>query len=396
MKALRGFLFAFLLIAALPACTATVETVPEKQPTPPITGPVPAPTSTVPVPIPPGEITATWKAAPGRSFTALASATAGTEGAIAYAEVIDSAGSYTQARIKLQRLDSAGATRGEAVELGAMESGKLSGLTLASDGAQYIACWGDADNSQISCATVSAGQGSASPALSMAGRAPALVYNAGTWALAHSAPNHLAVVKLTSDGFAAGSPAWFDAGEDLSFGMIPLLAPTKLGFVLAGGWDDVRVHQLDFAFAEVAAPVDLGVFSWTFAAIAASETKVAISLATPGGSDVFFLDGVTLLDKQSHNGGGKMGLRAALAAEGTSFGMLSASADDFSPENDGAFRYHTLTPGAVPDVAYLLSEDHRNYLSAPGVLLRLKDEMFFAVTQMNAGEEVVVARTHQP
>lgn len=348
------------------------------------------------MPTPPAEITATWKAAPGRSFIALASATAGAEGAIAYAEVTDSAGSSTQARIKLQRLDSAGATRGDAVELGAMASGTLSGLTLASDGSQYIACWGDEDSSQISCATVSAGQGSASPALSMAGRAPALAYNAGTWALAYGTPGHLAVVKLTSDGLAAGSPAWFDAGEEPSFGMIPLLAPTKLGFVLAGG-RDVRVHQLDFAFAEVAAPVDLGVETWTFAAIATNESKVAISLASPaGGSDVFFLDGVTLLDKQPFDGGGTSGLRVALAAEGASFGMLSASADDFSAENDGAFRYHTLTPGAVPEVAYLLSADHRNYLHAPGVLLRLKDEMFLAVTQSNAGEEIVVARTHQP
>jgi hypothetical protein len=363
-------------------------------PTPTSTVPVPTPTSTVPVPTPPGEITATWKAAPGLSFTALASATAGTEGAIAYAEVMDDAGHYTQARIKLQRLDSAGATRGDAIELGAMASGTLSGLTLASDGAQYIACWGDADKSQISCATVSAGQGSASPALSMAGRAPALVYNAGTWALAFSTPGHLAVVKLTSDGLAAGNPAWFDAGEVPSMEMIPLLAPTKLGFVLAGG-DNVRVHQLDFAFAEVAAPVDLGVQTWLFAAIAANETKVAISLSSPAGkSDVFLLDGVTLLDKQPYSGGGKMGLRVALAAEGTSFVMLSAGDD--SGEYHGGFRYRTLTPGAVPEVAYLLSMDRRYYDMAPRVLLRLKDEMFFAVTQMYPGEEVIVARTHQP
>ena len=374
-------------MAALPACTTTVETVPEKQPTPP---------STVPVPTPPKEITATWKAAPGRSFTALASAILGTEGAIAYAEVMYSAGKTTQARIKLQRLDSAGATRGNAVELGAMASGTLSGLTLAADGARYIACWGDEDNDQISCATVSAGQGSVSPGLTMAGRAPALVYNEGTLALAYSTPGKLAVVKLTSEGLAAGGPVWFDAGEEPSFGMIPLLARTKLGFVLAGG-GDVHVHQLDFAFAEIAAPVDLGVKTWAFAAIATHDPNVAISVSSPAGqNNVFLLDGVTLLDKQTYGGGGKLGLRVALAAEGTSFGMLSSSADDFSAEKDGAFRYHTLTPGAAPEVAYLLPEDHRNYLHAPGVLLRLKDEMFFAVTQVYPGEEIVVARTHQP
>lgn len=87
---------------------------------------------------------------------------------------------------------------------------------------------------------------------------PALVYNAGTWALGYVTAGQLAVVKLTSTGIAAGSPALFDAGPASPWAQVALLARNKLGFGLVGG-SDVRVQQLDFALAPVGGPVTLGV-----------------------------------------------------------------------------------------------------------------------------------------
>ncbi len=389
MNALRGLLFASSMLSALPACTGTVEISTENPPILP--GPVTVST-------PPAEITAVWKAVPGHSITALAAATTGTEGAIAYAEVIlGSDGTQTQARIKLQRLDSAGAVQGDAVELGAMKSAAVSGLTVATDGYRYLACWGDDESDSISCATVPVGPGSVSPGLSTVGVAPALVYNAGTWALAYGYPGNLAIMKITSDGLAAGAPMLFEAGDAKLFARIPLLAATKSGFLLAGG-DHVSVHQLDLEFAETTAPVHLGQDAGSFAAIAASGTSVAISLSAPDGTgEEFLLDGVTVMDKQAYNGGGKLGLRAALAAEGGSLVMLSA-ASDLLPEGEafGAFEVRALAVGAAPESSRVLAADHRNYEHAPCALVRLKDELFFVVTQTNPGEEIIVGRTHLP
>lgn len=371
------------VMASLLACTETTPACPEKEPAPPDKEPAPSIAS---------EITARWEAPPDGAFRALASAYANDEGAIAYAELeaLDGGGSFTRTRIKLQRLNSMGALHGPSIELGVVESTFLSGLTLAGDGDRYVACW--ADDSQIACATAPVGQGSASPGQSMAGVAPSLAYSSGTWALAYGVPGSLAVVHLADDGMAVGSPVMFEAGEDLGVTSLPLLAATKLGFFLVGG-DEVRVHALNFAFLSIAEAVDLGVRSWAYGAIAGSEAKVAIHLSKPYGSNLFLLEDGVLTSTQPFTGGGKGGLRAALAADGTSLGMLMPKVD---PNGVGVdeLLYRILPQGCAPASEQAQDVDFTIDVHDPRALLRVKDDMFLAT--IPGQQEVVVARVHRP
>lgn len=369
-------------MASLLACTAPT-TAPDEEPALP--GIKQAPPSV-------SETTARWEAPPDGAFGMLASASANDEGAIAYAELqaLDGGGSFTQTRIKLQRLDSAGAPRGSSIELGVVESGFVSGLTLASDGNQYIACW--ADDSQIDCATAPVGQGSASPGQSMAGVSPSLAHSSGMWALAYGVPGNLAIVHLASNGMADGSPAMFEAGEDSYFEPLLLLAATKLGFVLVGG-NEVRVHTLNFAFIPIAKAVDLGVMPWAFGAIAASETKVAINLAVPYGSNLFLLQDGTLMDTLPFDGGGKLGLHVALTEEGTSFGMLMPNVDAYGYGGEDLL-YRMIEQGGASILERAQDVEFNVVEEDPRTLLRLKDDVF--VASIPQQREVVVARLHRP
>jgi hypothetical protein len=58
-------------------------------------------------------------------------------------------------------------------------------------------------------------------------------------------------MHLADSGMAARSPATFEMGEDPASGPLPLLAATKLGFVLVGG-NEVQARSLDFAFSPIA------------------------------------------------------------------------------------------------------------------------------------------------
>lgn len=338
------------------------------------------------------ETTARWEAPPDGAFGALASAAANDEGAIAYAELQepDGAGSFAQTRIKLQRLDSTGALRGPSIELGVVESGNLSGLTLAGDGDRYIACW--ADDGQIDCATAPVGEGSASPGQSLAGVAPFLAYSSGAWALAHGVSGQIAVVRLASNGMAVGSPVMFDAGEDAYFNLLPLLAPSPLGFVLVGG-DEVRVRTLDFALSPIGDAVDLGVGPWAFGAVAASETGVAVHLSEPYGSNLFLLQDGALTGILPFGGGGKPGLRVALIEEGTSFGMLAPDVDA-NGYDGGEIVYRMIKPGGASISERMQDVDFNVDGQDPRALLRLKDDVLAASVLHR--REIVVARIHRP
>lgn len=383
MKALRRLL-APSIIALLPACTAPSSAPPEKQPALP-----PAPVLVLPGTL---ELTATWKN-PGGAFGAIASASAGNEGAIAYSELEtpDQGASSTRLLIKVQRIDSNGAALGSAVELGAIESSYVSDLTLASDGNQYVACW--AHDSQIACAAAPIGQGSASPGLSLAGGSPSLAYSSGTWALAYAIPGRLAVVPLSSDGTAAGSPAMFEAGGALDVPSLVLLASTKGGFALVGG-ENMHVYSLDQAFSPIAKPIKLGVKPWAFGAIAAFEAKVAINLSEPYGSNLFLIEDGVLKDVQPFGGGGKGGLRVALTAEEPSFGMLrpGSVSNGFGDEKQ---LYRVIEQGGVAALEYALDADFDVPDGGDLTLLWLGDELFIAATQNTDDGQVVVARVHR-
>ncbi len=339
--------------------------------------------------------TTTWKAAPGWTLGGLAAASAGDEGAIAYAESdAGDADGVMKTHLKLQRLDAAGAARGPAIELGTVSAVYRPTLSLASDGSRYLACW--QMQSQIDCVTVPVSKGPVSPALSVVGVSPSLAYGSGTWALAYGIPGHLAVQRVASDGSASGVPALFATGGDKQ--PTAFLAASRLGFVLAGeasgdtaDGDEVYVRRLNSALAPVVGPVDLGVKLWFHGAIAASETSVAVSMAKPYGAMLFILDLVSGTVTSTHelSGGSKTGLDVTLAGDGASFDMLSAN------DTDG-INYSSIAGGKLIASEQALVADGGRYTEGTIALLRIHGELFVAATQGWLGQELIVTPAHRP
>jgi hypothetical protein len=386
-RSLAG-LFASSLMILLPACSAPGESSSGAQPTP---------TSTVPTtPSGPPGVTASWKAAPGNRFEDLAVASAGDEAAVFYAEsqTADSAATSPQTFLKLQRLDAHGLPRGEVVDLGVLVPYSLSSMTIASDGTRYLACW--ADDAQLDCAMVPVGEGSATSVLQQPGTSPAVAYGAGRWALARANAGQISMTWFTNDSLAFPAPVTFDAGAGPNGKQTSLLAANELGFVLVAG-STARVQQLDPSLAPLGAPVDLGADFWFSAAIATSGTKTTINLGKPYGSTTFFFDGAALLDSQEYGGGGKTGLRVALTAEGSSFGMLSGGDSDLPVGGPTGLLYRLIAPSAKPVVAAVLPDDQRSYDGSPIALVRLGGDTFVAATPAySSGTEIIIVRAPQP
>jgi hypothetical protein len=370
----------------LAACTGPVAPAPAPLPDPSAPDEVPGPTYTT-------TTTATWKPASGRTFGEIAAASAGDEGAIVYTEsdAPDSQG-IVRSSVLVQRLDATGAVWGPRVELDTVElSGYRSpALTLATDGARYLACW--QREGTIACAGVAIDQGTVFPALSVNGAWPSLAYGAGTFALAYGVPEQVAVVRVASDGTAVGNPASFDAGE----GTDPraLLSASASGFALVDGDDGAsayaRVRHLDKSCAALHPPIDLGVHLWSYASLAAYGTSVAVGLSEPYGGNVFTLDGDTVTHVHAFTGGGKLGVNVALLASHESFEMLSAHGN-----LDPGLRYRTLQGDEViaSEQALLTAHDFDDSALA---MLRLHGDLFVAAADGRSSGEMMVARVHRP
>jgi hypothetical protein len=388
MNALH-LLLASSTMALLAACTTPV--APEAS-LPDASRPeeIPGPTYTT-------TTTATLKPAPGRTFGQIAAASAGDEGAIAYTES-DEEDSHGIVRnhVVLQRLDATGAVWGPRVELDTVESKGYGppALTVATDGGRYLACW--QRESSIACAGVPVGQGPAFPALSVNGAWPSLAYGSGTFALAYGVPEHVAIVRVASNGSAVGSPASFATGE----GTHPraFLAATQSGFALVdgddGGNSNVRVHRLDSDFAPIAPPIDLGMHLRFRAAIAAYGTNVAIGLSKPYGGQIFTLDGGTVTHNHEFDAGGKGGMNVALLANEASFDMLSTYNGESGYVGPG-LRYRTLQGDEVIASEQALLTEHGFDRSALAPL-RLHGDLFLAATHGLLSGEIMVARVHRP
>ena len=194
-----------------------------------------------------------------RLFGALAGARkdAGDEAAVFYAEsqTADSAATSPQTFLKLQRLDASGLPRGEVVNLGTLVPYSLSTMTIASDGTRYLACW--ADDTQLNCATVPVGEGSATAVLQQAGTAPAVAYGAGRWALARTNAGQISMTWFTNDSLAFPAPVTFEAGAGPNGKQTSLLAANDLGFVLVAAgltWcleDPSRSAEAGYELADV-------------------------------------------------------------------------------------------------------------------------------------------------
>jgi hypothetical protein len=280
-------------------------------------------------------VTATWEALPYRSGS-FASASAGSEGAVVYLARQPLGSAFI---VKLQRVDARGAVQGAAIELGLTTEATPdpSGLTVATNGDHYVACW--TSTASISCASAPVGEGGATPGLSIAGESPSLAYAAGAWALAYRVGEgpaaQLAVVRMGSDAKVAGAPALFEGGcaEGCDADDAPRLAATTDAFVLVGSDESGKatVRWLDVALKPISSPIDLGVPRWFHAAVAASGERAAVSIGHPYGFHVFLLDrqGVVSAHDPRPGKAGKEGVRVGLVPEGASFGMLWQTPDGF-------------------------------------------------------------------
>lgn len=374
MNLLR-LLLASSTLALLPACTTPVA--------PPLADPAPPGT--------PG-ITAKWKTTPELRLEDLVATSAGEEGAVAYVEWDRGDGQgEEQGRVLLQRLDASGIVRGSPVEIAGMQSLPPQHLTLATDGARYLACWEQA--ARISCAAVPLGEGSASSAhTAAAGVSPALAHDPGGFALAYSLPGHVAAVHVANDGTAAGKPAIIATADGTSNEI--LLGSTRLGFALvrgsgSGGDATAHVHLLDSALAPIGAPVDLGVPLRFQAAVTATDTTVAVSVAKPYAGQLFLLEGGSVEHTHEFQGGGKGGLSAALAADGAAIGMLSA-------DDSEGIRYRMIEGEAVKTPTDVEEAPSGRFTSGSLAALRLHGQMFVAASMGDPGGEIIVARVRRP
>lgn len=370
------FLFATVALTVFPACSTPATNEPEP------TAPTKPTTTATNI-----DVTAQWLAAPDNAFGAIAVASTGDKGAIAYAELEGENGST---RIKLQRLDSLGAVQGAAIELGITSQDNPSRITLATDGIKYIACWAGNDE-KIACASAPIADGNASAGLSMSGRWPSIVFGASGWALAYGIAEQIAVVKLANDGTAMGNPALFAGSADSDAEII--LKSTDAGFALLGeSAETMKVFSLNKDLLPISAPVDLGKSFWFHATMATSGTNIGVVVGEPYGCILFMLDGKMITGGQEFNDNwDKTGANTAIGADDASFGILSAN-------YYGGLSYGLIDEGStMPPSNASLDVDKQSYHQGSLALMKLSDDHFLAASQgeYSRGGKIVIGRVHR-
>lgn len=337
-----------------------------------------------------------WVAAPDHAFGALALASSGNVGALAYVESTawDSA-APVESIIKLQRLDAGGARVGAAIELGHVSSAAPS-VTVASDGAHYLACWDDPSSAQISCALAPVAEGPSLPGLSVAGLWPSLVHSAGAWTLAYGVPGHVALAHITDDGGTLGATALFAVDQAIPPRALLAARPKGFALVSAPGFDsgqDVFVHLLDSGFTPLGAPIDLGMKLWlrNAAAIVVNGARIAVSVSEPYDSREFLITGGVITSTHIIDGGGKVGPTPALTADGAWFGRIAL---DSSPE---ALTYTTIEGDALTAMPQQPEADHAlTFYDSQFAVLSIGGNQLFASTAGSHNEELIVAGVQRP
>jgi hypothetical protein len=213
---------------------------------------------------------AEWKAASGQHFWALRAAWGGKEAAVAYAESTSSGWD-----IKLQRLTEAGATSGSVVALGTSAASTMIGpvVALGGDANHYVACWdGGGTGSNVACAVVPVGTGSATPAFSAPGDSPSIAVGPAGWALAYGSGGEIVAQALGSDGKASGASVMVGAQQPPS----PNLVATSNGFAVVGG--GYALYRLDATLHPMGSAVTVGA-GMAPAGVAASGDTVGVAWA---------------------------------------------------------------------------------------------------------------------
>ena len=150
----------------------------------------------------------------------------------------------------------------------------------------------------------------------------------------------------------------------------------------------MHLHFFDNTLSQLASPLDLGQMYWFHGALAASGTKMAVSLGYPYEGRLILLDNETITETRSFIAqAGKTGLNATLGVDGSSFGMLSA-------DTDFGLHYGLVDEeGPSTPKAGTLDAETGVYASGALAILKVQGETFLVATQglWKQGGKLVVA-----
>lgn len=337
------------------------------------------------------ETTAQWSIASDHAIKTIAVASTGNDAAIAYGESEGWTGStFTQTRIKLQRLDSAGKLRGAPIELGLLPFGRASTITIATDSERYFVCW-NGDDDKISCASAPTINGNATDHFSATGRSPALAFGPAGLVLARATMDAIVAVPLHANGTTNGAENTFPFPGAQNAPI--LLVGKESGYTLVGESDGkMRVQKLDANVKKDGVEIDLGLGFWFHATMAQSETNLAIGLAIPYGMHYFVLNDSAIIGNRQYDDtvSGKTGINAALVPDGAIFGMLS-------PAMDGGLIYGLVDNEGTnaPDDAALKVEG-QNFAGGSLQTFTLQGEPYIAASPSipHQGGSIVVAHAN--
>lgn len=257
----------------------------------------------------------TWKTiveAMGNTFVSTpAAASRENDAAVAYVERPDA--TPATARVVLQRFDASGERVGPLLTLGT-DPTPQSGVTLASDGTQYAACWDAA--AEVHCSLVDEEGHVQLNALSLDGQLATLVASPTGWLLAYATSDtELRLQPLTSALEPTGSAVDLQRSPAFRYPKAaPLLAPTPSGFALVGASSEdghEQLLRLNAKLKPVGSAIPLGHDFWFFGQLIASDTRAAVSLSAPYGSYLMLLDKEKVVAELPISGGGKTGMDEA-------------------------------------------------------------------------------------
>ncbi|MEO6599202.1 MAG: hypothetical protein ABIQ16_04965 [Polyangiaceae bacterium] len=245
-----------------------------------------------------------------------------------------------------QAIDPMGRAVGEPVTLfSAPEATRALSIGLASDGTRYLAC--TSDDAETDCVFVAPGTEPV-PAYHVLGIAPSVAFGHAEWVLAYQLGTGQAaqtgVQRIGTDGALVGKAALFPAENSGLYKQAPLAA-TPQGFALVTG-EPEKLYRLDRDLEVVGAPWDLGMNFWTFGAVAATDSMIAVSLSLPYGATLFWGSNDDPPTRVSMSGGGKLGLPMALLPNGDAISVAW---------NDGSLAYEAEVPRVQPRDATMLS-----------------------------------------
>jgi|GEM_PF-6415082 len=253
----------------------------------------------------------------------------GAEAAIAYSGWSNDANVVSE--LLVHRIDAQGVRKGAVVRK-PLGSDRPSLPAIASDGQRYLICVGLGSAGQIGCSSLAPDQDELVPVYSGPGFTPAVVHGAGGWLLAWRASEQaMTTIVLQALGTrfeAVGAPVSFPstAASPTRSGSPFALAASPSGYVLVTG-DPVRAQRLDGGLQTLGAPIAMGTWSfWSFSALAATDTAIALGLGEPYSAKLSLVDATNQVTTVSLVGGVKEGMPVGLVADhGTLAGVWPAS-----------------------------------------------------------------------